>query len=315
MIRKTQRHGVKLVAIVRALAGQEKNISIVAEHSNLTQRRQISKVYRGMPTTDGAGVKLTRMLGTPELEMIDPFLMLDRMDSDDPNSYIAGFPNHPHRGFETVTIMHAGQMRHHDSVGNSGLIKPGDVQWMTAGRGIIHSEIPEMLEGRMSGFQLWVNLPAKHKMVAPKYQDLSAKEIPTVKEQNCSVRVIRGSYGKVVGPAESLMPVRILDVDIGSNASWQINVDQDKTNFVCVYEGSIKGPDLNNKIIEVNSPSLILFDGQGEIRVNSNNGSNFLYCEGQPLHEPIARYGPFVMNTHSEIRQAVDDYNNGVLAV
>lgn len=281
----------------------------------MADTRTISKVYAGMPTTDGAGVKLTRMVGTAELDMIDPFLMLDRMDSDDPSAYIAGFPNHPHRGFETVSIMHEGQMRHEDSVGNSGLLKPGDVQWMTAGRGIIHSEIPEMLEGRMSGFQLWVNLPAKHKMVAPKYQDIPAEQIPTVSEDGSAVRVIRGTYNDITGPAESLMPVRILDVTVDAGANWSITPNEDNAFFICVHEGAISVVDGNGESQEVSAPSVVTFEGDGDIKLSvTSAGANLLYCEGTPLNEPIARYGPFVMNTHSEIRQAVDDYNNGVLA-
>jgi hypothetical protein len=281
----------------------------------MTKFKTISRVYAGMPTSDGAGVKLTRMVGTPELDMIDPFLMLDRMDNDDPDSYMAGFPNHPHRGFETVTIMQEGQMRHEDSVGNSGLLTPGDVQWMTAGRGIIHSEIPEMLEGRMSGFQLWVNLPAKHKMVAPKYQDIPASKIPSISEKGCIVRVIRGEYNRTEGPAKSLMPVRVLDVTLEGQATWSIMPSEKNAHFLCVYEGSIKGKNASGQIKEITSPSVVVFEGEGKIKITAlNSGSNILYCEGTPLNEPVARYGPFVMNTHSEIQQAVDDYNSGVLA-
>lgn len=282
----------------------------------MTSSKIISKVYPGMPTSDGAGVKLTRMLGTPELEILDPFLMLDRMDSDDPNSYIAGFPNHPHRGFETVTIMHSGQMRHEDSVGNSGLITPGDVQWMTAGRGIIHSEIPEMLEGRMSGFQLWVNLPAKHKMVDPKYQDIPAENIPMVVGDGTIVRIIRGTYNNTKGPAESLMPVRVLDITLEPDASWSINPKKSNSFFFCVYDGSITALDSDGKAQEIDSPSIITFSGEGDAKVKSNKiGAGVLYCEGEPLNEPVARYGPFVMNTQTEIKKAIDDFNSGKLTL
>ncbi len=292
-----------------------KNLNIATERYKMTVLQKVSNVYAGMPTSDGAGVKLTRMVGTPELDMIDPFLMLDRMDNDNPDSYMAGFPNHPHRGFETVTIMQEGQMRHEDSVGNSGLLTPGDVQWMTAGRGIIHSEIPEMLEGRMSGFQLWINLPAKHKMVAPKYQDIPAAKIPSVSAKGSTVRVIRGQYEKIIGPAESLMPVRILDVTLEAQANWTITPDKHNKHFLCVYEGSIVIKNSEEKIQEISSPSVITFKGEGDIHVTASDlGSNILYCEGAPLNEPVARYGPFVMNTHSEIKQAVEDYNNGTLA-
>ena len=281
----------------------------------MTPLKTVSRVYAGMPTSDGAGVQLTRMVGTPELDMIDPFLMLDRMDNDDPDSYMAGFPNHPHRGFETVTIMQEGQMRHEDSVGNSGLLTPGDVQWMTAGRGIIHSEIPEMLEGRMSGFQLWVNLPAKYKMVPPKYQDIPADKIPSVSGEGYKVRVIRGEYEKTKGPAESLMPVRVLDITMEKQANWSVTPNKNNTHFLCIYEGSILANNTEGQKQEIASPSVVVFEGEGHIQItNTNNPSSILYCEGTPLNEPVARYGPFVMNTQSEIKQAVDDYNSGVLA-
>ena len=281
----------------------------------MTPLKTVSRVYAGMPTSDGAGVQLTRMVGTPELDMIDPFLMLDRMDNDDPDSYMAGFPNHPHRGFETVTIMQEGQMRHEDSVGNSGLLTPGDVQWMTAGRGIIHSEIPEMLEGRMSGFQLWVNLPAKHKMVPPKYQDIPADRIPSVSGEGYKVRVIRGEYEKTKGPAESLMPVRVLDITMEKQAKWSVTPNKNNAHFLCIYEGSIIADNSEGQKQEIASPSVVVFEGEGQIQITTtNNPSNILYCEGTPLNEPVARYGPFVMNTQSEIKQAVDDYNSGVLA-
>jgi redox-sensitive bicupin YhaK (pirin superfamily) len=293
----------------------EKNSNTATAQYKMSTFQTISRVYAGMPTSDGAGVQLTRMIGTPELDMIDPFLMLDRMDNDDPDTYMAGFPNHPHRGFETVTIMQEGQMRHEDSVGNSGLLTPGDVQWMTAGRGIIHSEIPEMLEGRMSGFQLWVNLPSKHKMVAPKYQDIPADRIPSVVEKGCTVRVIRGQYDETKGPAESLMPVRVLDVTLKEKGTWTITPTENNTYFLCIYEGSIIAKNSEGQTQEIPSPSIVIFEGEGAIKVTaSNSGSNILYCEGAPLNEPVARYGPFVMNTDAELKQAVDDYNSGVLA-
>ena len=298
-----------------APVGLERNINIAMGHYRMANFRKLSRVYAGMPTSDGAGVQLTRMIGTPDLDMIDPFLMLDRMDNEDPDAYMAGFPNHPHRGFETVTIMQEGQMRHEDSVGNSGLLTPGDVQWMTAGRGIIHSEIPEMLEGRMSGFQLWVNLPAKYKMVPPKYQDIPADMIPSVFGKGYAVRVIRGEYEKIKGPAESLMPVRVLDVTLENQASWSITPKKDDTNFLCIYEGSILAKNLDGQKQEIQSPSVIIFEGEGIIQIiAADKATKILFCEGKPLNEPVARYGPFVMNTQSEIRQAIDDYNAGRLA-
>ena len=269
----------------------------------------------GVPATDGAGVKLTRMIGTPELDMVDPFLMLDRMDSDDPNSYIAGFPDHPHRGFETVTLVQDGLMRHKDSVGNEGVLGPGDVQWMTAGRGIIHSEIPEMIEGRLSGFQLWVNLPSHLKMTAPNYQDIPAKDIPCTELEGGHVRVIAGKYGKNTGPAIPKIKARLLDVILGDNIAWSITPGTKMQFFICVYEGSIKVCDSLEQTKIVPAPAIVLFQGVGKIELCAGTGgARLLFCEGQPINEPVARMGPFVMNTKTELMQAVEDYNSGLLA-
>jgi len=269
----------------------------------------------GVPATDGAGVKLTRMIGTPELDMVDPFLMLDRMDSDDPNSYIAGFPDHPHRGFETVTLVQDGLMRHKDSVGNEGVLGPGDVQWMTAGRGIIHSEIPEMLEGRLSGFQLWVNLPSHLKMTAPNYQDIPAKDIPCTELEGGHVRVIAGKYGKNTGPAIPKIKARLLDVVLGDNIPWSITPGIEMQFFICVYEGSIKVCDSLEQTKIVPAPAIVLFQGVGKIELSARTGgARLLFCEGEPINEPVARMGPFVMNTETELMQAVEDYNSGLLA-
>jgi len=269
----------------------------------------------GVPATDGAGVKLTRMIGTPELDMVDPFLMLDRMDSDDPNSYIAGFPDHPHRGFETVTLVQDGLMRHKDSVGNEGVLGPGDVQWMTAGRGIIHSEIPEMIEGRLSGFQLWVNLPSHLKMTAPNYQDIPAQDIPSTEFEGGHVRVIAGKYGKNTGPAIPKIKARLLDVILGDNIAWSITPGTEMQFFICVYEGSIKVCDSLEQTKIVPAPAIVLFQGVGKIELCAETGgARLLFCEGQPINEPVARMGPFVMNTKTELMQAVEDYNSGRLA-
>src|SRR6476646_782285 len=184
--------------------------------------RHIAKTVAGMPATDGAGVKLKRVIGTPQLDLIDPFLMLDEFGSDDPDSWIAGFPDHPHRGFETVTIMLDGRVKHSDSVGNRGVIEAGDVQWMTAGRGIIHSEMPERAQGRLRGFQLWVNLPGKLKMTAPRYQDVRAGRIASASRNGATVRVIAGEAYGVTGAADTLMPVRLLDVKVDADAVFEI---------------------------------------------------------------------------------------------
>jgi len=271
---------------------------------------------KGIPTTDGAGVKLTRMIGTPQLDMVDPFLMLDRMDTEDPNSYIAGFPDHPHRGFETVTLVHDGLMRHKDSVGNEGVLGPGDVQWMTAGRGIIHSEIPEMIEGRLSGFQLWVNLPSQLKMTAPNYQDIPASKIPFSNFEGNHVRVIAGEYGKFTGPAIPGIKVRLLDILLDKGNPWSITPEKSTQFFLCIYEGSIETKDNLEKPQNIIAPAVVLFQGSGSLGlVAGPAGAKLLYCEGQPIKEAVARMGPFVMNTEAELMQAVEDYNSGQLAV
>lgn len=281
----------------------------------MTDTRYLAAISPGMPTSDGAGVKLTRMVGTPYLDMVDPFLMLDRIDSDDPDSYIGGFPNHPHRGFETVTIMLEGLMRHGDSVGNDGLLKPGDVQWMTAGRGIIHSELPEMIEGRLKGFQLWVNLPADKKMMPPGYQDISADRIPKVAFDGGAARVISGRFLDAEGPAVSQTPIRLLDIRLDDDARWRTVPADGNDLFLCVYEGEISARDMKGDIHRVEAPAVALFAGEGSVELIAGpRGAEILYCEGKPLREPVAKYGPFVMNTREELQQAVDDFNRGTFA-
>ena len=281
----------------------------------MAKHRYLTAVSPGMPATDGAGVQLTRMVGTPQLDMVDPFLMLDRIDSDDPDSYIAGFPDHPHRGFETVTIMLEGLMRHRDSVGNDGLLRPGDVQWMTAGRGIVHSELPEMIDGRLKGFQLWVNLPSEKKMMPPGYQDIAAEKISTASFEGGSARVIAGAYLGVEGAATAQIPIRLLDVRLEAGAAWRIDPADGNDLFMCVYEGSVACDDRNGDSHSVPAPGVALFGGDGDVAVNAGrDGAEILYCEGRPIGEPVAKYGPFVMNTRDELQQAVEDFNNGTLA-
>ncbi len=204
----------------------------------MSDKRYLALNVAGMATSDGDGVALTRMVGNQQLDMVDPFLMLDRMDNDDPDTYMAGFPNHPHRGFETVTVMLEGQMRHKDSVGNEGLLAPGDIQWMTAGRGIIHSEMPEMIGGRLKGFQLWVNLPAALKMMPPSYQDIPAAEIPVQEGGGASVRVLAGEYDGAAGPAKAQTPIRILDARLQASAAWAITPEEATMYFAA----SMKAP-------------------------------------------------------------------------
>jgi redox-sensitive bicupin YhaK (pirin superfamily) len=277
--------------------------------------RYLAEVVAGVPATDGAGVSLTRMIGTPECDMIDPFLMLDRIDSDDPDAYVAGFPDHPHRGFETVTFMLDGRMRHRDSVGNDGVLEPGDVQWMTAGRGIIHSEMPEMVDGRLRGFQLWVNLPARDKMTAPAYQDIQAAQIPTVEHDGASVRVIAGSYGGATGPARSFTPVRILDATLPAGARFAVESADGASVFAVVYEGAAVTGDGAGAERRVTATSLARFAGAGTAALTAGDkGASVLYCEGRPIGEPVARYGPFVMTSRSELLQAVQDFEAGTFA-
>lgn len=274
----------------------------------------IARIVPGMETSDGDGVRLTRMIGTPQLDAIDPFLMLDRFDNDDPNAYIGGFPDHPHRGFETVTLMLDGRLRHRDSTGGEGVIGPGDVQWMTAGRGIVHSEMPEQIEGRMRGFQLWVNLPAAQKMTPAGYQDITADTIPAVEVNGATVRVIAGSFGETEGPARTATPIRLLRIDLEAGASLTLETPADNNAFVSVYEGSVAGPDAHGRETDVPSPSLAALHGGGEIALKAGpDGAAFFYGEGRPIAEPVARYGPFVMNTEQELIQAVRDFQSGRL--
>ena len=280
------------------------------------QTKRIQEIYSGTKTKDGAGVHLTRMIGNTALEMFDPFLMLDIIDSDDPGSYIAGFPDHPHRGFETVTIMLEGTMRHKDSIGNQGILNAGDIQWMTAGRRVIHSEIPEMVNGRLKGFQLWVNLPATQKMLPARYQNIAADKVPLVPLYGGQLRIITGIYNEIEGAAIAKTPIRILDVSLDEEILWRVDVNPKNDFFICVYGGSILAVDSDMKVSEIFAPATVLFDGPGAVEVMAGKtGAELLFCEGRPIRETVARYGPFVMNTRKEIEKAIEDFNAGILAV
>lgn len=274
----------------------------------------IAKVIPGIETSDGDGVRLTRMIGTQMCEMIDPFLMLDRFDNDDPNAYIGGFPDHPHRGFETVTVMLDGRMRHKDSTGGEGIIGPGDVQWMTAGRGVIHSEMPEQIEGRMRGFQLWVNLPKDLKMSEPGYQEISKSAIPVSERDGLITHVIAGSYDGLTGPARSHTALRLLRIEAKPGTKIEISPSQGHKAFFCIYDGQIEGVQAKDELTVAEAASLVLMEGDGSIYVTAGvNGAALLYGEGEPISEPVARYGPFVMNTQQELMQAVQDFQSGRL--
>ncbi|MEQ9641481.1 MAG: pirin family protein [Alphaproteobacteria bacterium] len=272
----------------------------------------IARVVAGTETADGDGVRLTRMIGTQQVEQIDPFLMLDRFDNDDPGAYIGGFPSHPHRGFETVTIMLDGRMRHQDSTGGEGVIGPGDVQWMTAGRGIVHSEMPEQVEGRMRGFQLWLNLPATAKMSAPGYQDIVADSIPAVQADGRTVHVVAGEFEGVTGPARAHTPVTLLRAELEPGATLTVEPAAGHNAFFCIYEGSVSGQDSLDRDSEAVAPSLAVLHGEGAITVTAGaDGAALFYGDARPIAEPVARYGPFVMNTRDELVQAVQDYQAG----
>ncbi len=251
---------------------------------------------------------MTRVIATPELDSFDPFLLLDEFRSDDADDYIAGFPDHPHRGFETVTYMLAGAMQHKDNQGNTGLLGPGSVQWMTAGRGIVHSEMPQQEDGLMWGFQLWVNLPASDKMTAPRYQDIPASAVPEVSlGDGVTVRIVAGELEGVTGPVSGVATEpRYFDVRAGSGAGMSIPVPHGHNAFVYVYEGAIDvGGD------GVSRGQIALLDAGDAVALTASSDARVLIVAGRPLNEPVARYGPFVMNTEAEIREAVLDFQSG----
>ena len=277
--------------------------------------RTVAKVISGQPTSDGAGVRLTRMIGTPALEQLDPFLLLDEFKSDRADDYLAGFPDHPHRGFETVTYMLAGAMEHRDHAGNRGELVPGSVQWMTAGRGIVHSEMPRQRDGLMWGFQLWVNLPARDKMIAPRYQDIAPERIPEATlAEGVTARIIAGKVGGVVGPVEGIATEPLyLDVHLSPDAAVELPLTLGHNAFAYVYDGrATLGPASSAR--EVGAGQLaVLSDGDALRAATGSVAARLLLLAARPLREPISRYGPFVMNTREEIVQAVDDYRNGRL--
>jgi redox-sensitive bicupin YhaK (pirin superfamily) len=272
--------------------------------------RRVARKHRGQPTTDGAGVRMTRVIGTPQLDHVDPFLLLDEFRSDNPDDYIAGFPDHPHRGFETVTYMLAGAMKHGDNQGNTGLLGPGSVQWMTAGRGIVHSELPMQENGLMWGFQLWVNLPASDKMTAPRYQDIPAQAVPeVVLGDGASARVLCGELAGSTGPVQGV-PTQPLYVDLtlAAGAVTELPVPAGHTAMAYVYEGQVQaGPEAT----PIERSELALLSDGDSVDLSSRQGARCLLIGARPLHEPVARYGPFVMNTREEIIQAVEDYQSG----
>ncbi len=278
----------------------------------------VTQVVQGLPTSDGAGVKLRRVIGTERLPDLDPFLMLDEFGTDRAEDYIAGFPDHPHRGFETVTYMLDGRMRHRDNHGNEGLLVPGAVQWMTAGRGLVHSEMPEQQEGRMRGFQLWVNLPAALKMSAPRYQEFAPESVPTVQpDDGVRVKVIAGELSdrdgtRVRGPIEQPATSPLyLDINLDAAAAWACDLTEGHNAFVYVYEGAAKIGD-GDSARRLDSQTLGVLGGGSRLQLRAEaKATRLILVAGRPLREPVARHGPFVMNTREEVMQAFVDYREG----
>ncbi|MEJ2403274.1 MAG: pirin family protein [Candidatus Thiodiazotropha sp.] len=271
--------------------------------------RQILRILSGLETSDGAGVRLTRLIGGPQLPQLDPFLMLDHFRSEDPDDYIAGFPPHPHRGFETVTYLLAGEMAHKDNAGHHGILSAGGVQWMTAGRGIVHSEMPRQREGLLAGFQLWVNLPSTHKMSPPRYQEFEPEEVSVEQRENgIEIRVVAGetSLG-TQGPVRELVtPVIFLDVTLPAGETLIEPISPGFQGFLYPVEGLIRVDGVQIQ------PLHLAVMGEGEyLEVKADEDSRFLLIAGSPLREPVARRGPFVMNNEAELKQAFQDYQEG----
>jgi redox-sensitive bicupin YhaK (pirin superfamily) len=274
--------------------------------------RSVERLVTGQPTSDGAGVKLTRVLTQDLQRRLDPFLMLDAFGSDAADDYIAGFPDHPHRGFETVTYMLAGRMRHRDSAGHEGLLQDGGVQWMTAGRGVIHSELPEQSEGRMEGFQLWLNLPANDKLCPAWYRDIQSAELPQWQGEGVTARVIAGATHGVQGAVqrEATEPL-YLDLHLAAGATFEQPLAVSHNGFVYVYRDSLSVAD---KPVPAQRMAILANDGDAVRLVAGAHGARALLIAGRPLKEPIVQYGPFVMNSQQQIFQAVEDFRAGRLA-
>src|SRR5262245_50029651 len=277
--------------------------------------RTVKQIIEPRGVTEGAGVRLKRSIGTQSLDYLDPFLLLDHFSSTDPRDYEAGFPLHPHRGIETVTYLLSGAVSHKDTLGNAGTIDAGDVQWMTAGRGIMHEEMPQVRPEGIAGFQLWVNLPAKLKMIEPRYQNIESAQIPVIKKENgVIIRVITGEVNGAAGPVKGVAIAPLyMDVFVPSRTSFVQALDPEHTVFAYIFEGSAKfSADEKDKEKLIDHPRLVVFGEGDSIEViTTDNPVRFLLVSGKPLHEPVARYGPFVMNTRQEIERALRDLQQG----
>ncbi|OMH25797.1 pirin family protein [Motiliproteus sp. MSK22-1] len=281
-----------------------------AESVPAEEIRELQHLIKGQRAMDGDGVNLTRIIGTPQLNMLDPFLLLDAFESDQPQDYIGGFPSHPHRGFETVTYLLAGRMRHKDSAGHEGVIEPGGVQWMTAGKGIIHSEMPEQQNGLLMGFQLWVNLPASAKMVDPRYQEFPANKTALEKWQSgTQIRVIAGlSHQGTEGPVRNeYVDPTYMDVELKAEDDFIQTLPKEHTAFIYVIDGELK---IGQENASAGAGTLAVLSAGIQVKTSASADSRFLLVAGKPLNEPVARGGPFVMNTKAEILQAFEDFQN-----
>lgn len=275
-----------------------------------TKSRSVENLVQGVQTADGAGVKLTRVLTQSLQRRLDPYLMLDAFRNDNPEDYIGGFPDHPHRGFETITYMIAGRMRHRDSAGNEGLLGPGGVQWMTAGSGLIHSELPEQEDGLMEGFQLWLNLAADQKMTKPSYRDISPDDIPAyLTEAGVKVRVIAGLSGQTKGAVQrpDTEPL-ILDVHLPANSAFEAVIPAGHHAFSYTYRGETE---IEGQVVPDRHMAILTDNGADRVRVQCTVPAQCLIVAGKPLNEPIAQYGPFVMNSDEQIQQTLRDYRAG----
>jgi len=272
------------------------------------KRREIDQIIKGTQTMDGGGVNLKRLIAGSELNMLDPFLLFDEFGSDNPKDYIAGFPPHPHRGFETITYMINGKFRHEDTAGNKGYLEDGSVQWMTAGKGVIHSEMPEQSNGLLKGFQLWLNLPKSKKYIEPAYQDIPSDKIPIVKIPEGHIKIIAGSFNNKIGPGKSHTKISYFDIALEPNSSICIPIKDNWNSFCYIYEGKIEIDKTLSK------GHLGVLNTTGIFKCSSlSKRSRFILVSGERLNEPVARGGPFVMNTKEEILQAFQDYQSGIL--
>ncbi len=280
----------------------------------MTTTRAIKQIIKGIKASDGDGVQLTRLIGSPDLDMLDPFLLFDAFGSTKPQDYIGGFPSHPHRGFETVTYMLEGKMRHQDSEGNNGVISSGDVQWMTAGKGIIHSEMPEQVKGTLAGFQLWINLPAKNKMIAPRYQEITAKQIPVEhRTEHCKVKVIAGvtKNGTKARINNEHIEAIYWHISLAKNTIFTEQIPSHHNAFIYLLSGSLMIGD--NKLLLKTGELAVLTPGEKITLTSKSSPASLLFIAGKPLNEPVVRAGPFVMNSQQQIQQAISDYQSGKL--